>query len=585
MAAPDPVSPVEAAVRAACFARTPHRTVQAVAAAVVSALSRQTPAVVAPRTAHVEQSKDSGCPIRGLSARGEADGQGGQTPTQAAAQSCEGSSSKEKDEASAAGAEGVSEAGAMAACDAASLVAAAIRAACDARAPRRTVAAVAAAAVAAVYRPAAVAAATRQPSRAREHAPTTGGDGGEREEERREAVRVKRRLKRQKKRAAKAAAATDKAMEETTYTAQAGQAGDAGSADGAVTTPRRSTAQNVFVKGHTGLTPPCKRHCAVPTEAAGLGDTQVENESVDGDGSGSAYIVETLFGDGPSALQLTSKVVHVNLFGGDVCISFWELVAPGVQPSRLWCVFELAAYKKVNPCGIISFRPLFVERVLVILLLSGASFGLCFVLVRSGSGGASMAYVGYALFVIPYGVAAVLLRRNFREKHMLRQELETFDLSKVSCAKEFDRKFILAAIEKWYGSQEAFTEYVQTELRQQLEPLLATSRFPTPYVLLVFASLITASLEFFLALWKGGAPPACLVSFAVGILVGVDIFLVGALIVFFSHICDRLAPQRLGRFDHLQTFLAMLLLTVVFGIGSSMGTVAYSSSLEHGFLF
>ncbi|CAE7903737.1 unnamed protein product [Symbiodinium microadriaticum] len=253
--------------------------------------------------------------------------------------------------------------------------------------------------------------------------------------------------------------------------------------------------------------------------------------------------------------------------------------------SRLWCIFELAAYKKVNPCGMITFRPLYVERVLAIMLLSGASFGLCFVLVRSGSGGASMAYVGYALFVIPYTIAAVLLRRNFREKHMLRQELETFDLSNVSCAKEFDRKFILAAIEKWYGSQEAFSEFVQTELRQQLEPLLATSRFPTPYLLLVFAALITASLEFLLALWKGGAPPACLVSFAVGILVGVDIFLVGALIVFFANICDRLAPQRFGRFDHLQTALAMLLLTVVFGIGSSMGTVAYSSSLEHGFLF
>ena len=49
----------------------------------------------------------------------------------------------------------------MAACDAASLVAAAIRAACDARAPRRTVAAVAAAAVSAVFRPADTAAANQ----------------------------------------------------------------------------------------------------------------------------------------------------------------------------------------------------------------------------------------------------------------------------------------------------------------------------------------------------------------------------------------------------------------------------------------
>ena len=45
MAAPDPVSLVEAAMRAACLARAPRRTVQAVAAAVVSVLSRPSPAV------------------------------------------------------------------------------------------------------------------------------------------------------------------------------------------------------------------------------------------------------------------------------------------------------------------------------------------------------------------------------------------------------------------------------------------------------------------------------------------------------------------------------------------------------------
>ena len=30
--------------------------------------------------------------------------------------------------------------------------------------------------------------------------------------------------------------------------------------------------------------------------------------------------------------------------------------------SRLWCVFELAAYRKANPDGKIRLAPLFVER-------------------------------------------------------------------------------------------------------------------------------------------------------------------------------------------------------------------------------
>ena len=59
----------------------------------------------------------------------------------------------------------------MAACDAMSIVAAAIRAACDARPPRKTVAAVAAA-VSAVFRPASTAVANlRRQSQVPKHAP------------------------------------------------------------------------------------------------------------------------------------------------------------------------------------------------------------------------------------------------------------------------------------------------------------------------------------------------------------------------------------------------------------------------------
>eukprot|EP00439_Symbiodinium_sp_Y106_P039782 s2894_g4.t2 len=105
--------------------------------------------------------------------------------------------------------------------------------------------------------------------------------------------------------------------------------------------------------------------------------------------------------------------------------------------SRLWCIFELAAYRKVNPTGIMSFRPLFVERIFLMLLLS-----------------------------------------------CLRRELRQFDLDHVSCMHEFDRQFIHSAISEWYGSKEAFTKFVREDLRQDLEPCLA-KRFPFRYLILL----------------------------------------------------------------------------------------------------
>ncbi|CAE7274379.1 pmpB, partial [Symbiodinium natans] len=253
--------------------------------------------------------------------------------------------------------------------------------------------------------------------------------------------------------------------------------------------------------------------------------------------------------------------------------------------SRLWCIFELAAYKKVNPSGIISFRPLFVERILLGLLMAALTSGFCLILVRSGTGGSVMIYLNYGVFVLPYLLVAALLRRNYQEKHELRQELEHFDLNQVQCSQDFDRKFIHAAIEKWYGSKEAFTEHVRRDLRHELEPSLAISRFPLPYLLLWFATLLSTSFEFFLALWKGGAPVACLVSFAAGILVGIDIFVAASCVVLMTRLCDRLAFRRFGPFDHLQSLLICAIIVTLFSVSNSLAIMAYSHSLENSLLF
>lgn len=249
--------------------------------------------------------------------------------------------------------------------------------------------------------------------------------------------------------------------------------------------------------------------------------------------------------------------------------------------SRLWCIFEVAAYRKVNPDGIISFRPLFVERTALVLLIACLSFGAY---VPGMSGSEVSYYVAYVSLLLFNLMTTALLRSNFREKHQLRRELQRFDLDQVSCREEFDRKFIHAAISKWYGSKDAFTEFVRQDLRQHLEPCLAT-RFPMRYLLLLSAAQMSVSLEFVLALWKGGASPNSILSFAIAMLLGVDVFVLACIVFSINYLSDRFAARRFGRFDHAQTLLITMLSGAVFLGGSSLAQAAYGSSLEHCILF
>ena len=75
------------------------------------------------------------------------------------------------------------------------------------------------------------------------------------------------------------------------------------------------------------------------------------------------------------------------------------------SPDRLWCVFELAAYKKVNPEGRITFRPLFIERVVAVMMASTYIFGMVFLILRDLLGpGIIMFTFSFAMWVVPYTV-------------------------------------------------------------------------------------------------------------------------------------------------------------------------------------
>ena len=95
---------------------------------------------------------------------------------------------------------------------------------------------------------------------------------------------------------------------------------------------------------------------------------------------------------------------------------------------RLWCVFEVAAYKKLNPQGRIKFRPLFVEAVVVGLMLSAYCFCFIFmawrILDEDGLEADAWVFAAFASWFVPLGIATYGLRRIFREKYRLLSELE-----------------------------------------------------------------------------------------------------------------------------------------------------------------
>ncbi|OLP94819.1 hypothetical protein AK812_SmicGene23129 [Symbiodinium microadriaticum] len=259
----------------------------------------------------------------------------------------------------------------------------------------------------------------------------------------------------------------------------------------------------------------------------------------------------------------------------------------------LWCVAELASTAFQPEMGFIDVVSINQEeRTFLVLLFSVLPLGV-YVVGRSGDEYRFTIYLAFGTFYVLNGVATALLRRIF----------------------------IHSAISKWYGSKaklkgdEAFTEFVRQDLRQDLEPGMA-KRFPFKYLLLLMAALVSVSMEFFVAMWKGGAPFESLLAFALAILLGVDVFVGICLSVILNYLSDRFAARRFGRLDHVQTFLILgcssgelqlqavsltlspalniqsfnspriiSLVAAMFYYSNNLAVAAYASSLEHCILF
>lgn len=143
---------------------------------------------------------------------------------------------------------------------------------------------------------------------------------------------------------------------------------------------------------------------------------------------------------------------------------------------------------------------------------------------------------------IPVCLIVHVCRRKYREKHQLLEDLKGFQLSKVSCVNEFDRSFICGAIDRWYGSHEAFVDVVRGPLREELLNMLPTPHLPLGHALFISTSASSFLGEGVAALHQVGKLDS---DAAIGIFAWSSYILLGVPLGFnlLFYLSDRFASQ------------------------------------------
>ena len=245
--------------------------------------------------------------------------------------------------------------------------------------------------------------------------------------------------------------------------------------------------------------------------------------------------------------------------------------------SRLWCIFELAAYRSANPNGKITLKPLFVERGILLLVLGSYFASLLFFLAEVLN--VNQAYIMVAL--LPVLPMVHILRWNIREKFKLLSDLKDFDLEQAFCRTEFDRNFVHGAIEKWYGSKDAFMRYVRGPLREELMVQQSTY-VPFGYFLLVSTATFSASMNTTTGMIKAKTPVDCILSEFLGHGVGFYVFWFVSCLKISLSLTEQIAiPWCRGYvMNWLQSFLMFLVFVALYATGFYVSSVAYQHSLE-----
>jgi len=236
-----------------------------------------------------------------------------------------------------------------------------------------------------------------------------------------------------------------------------------------------------------------------------------------------SHCAEVSFFDAVSIHQgdpLTKQRGLENL-GGFISISkeLRALWAPDFA-SRLWCIFEVAAFKKINPSGNIVIAPVSIEAFTAMLMPAATISSMFYMFMLAAKQTVLIGALMSSIAVFPCAYGVHLLRRDMQSKRGMLDVLENFDLDKAECTFEEDRELILSTITKWYGSPAAFEAFVQNTLRDELAPQLSSSQVSAFYYFFPCIPVISVALDFLIGFIKADIPAPWEVSFVISVVVG-----------------------------------------------------------------
>ena len=159
-------------------------------------------------------------------------------------------------------------------------------------------------------------------------------------------------------------------------------------------------------------------------------------------------------------------------------------------------------------------------------------------------------------------------RRFMREEQQLTESLENFDLQNVQCHSAADRAFVHLAISAWYGSEEAFTEYVRGPLRKELMAASGVD-LPFSYALLIVISPFCMAVDVCVAMIRAGAPVEIVLAEFTSLGLGITMFWLMLCIKVMWSLCSRWAS--LGStwiYDCLVTMAVFLVFMILLAGGS-----------------
>jgi len=186
--------------------------------------------------------------------------------------------------------------------------------------------------------------------------------------------------------------------------------------------------------------------------------------------------------------------------------------------TRLWCVYELAAFVYINDgnCRRVKFVPLQLSLFAIATpLLASAGKLLYYVLwifLEDEMKAAEFAewvaetipqaaqYWFYVLRIsgltlVPVGLVSPLFwnfcKTHMRDRKELLQQVRFFEFEGAECREEGDREFVREQIERWFGEVAQFEHYIRTAVADRVEEMLYEQgtvpySFLAPYLLLEF---------------------------------------------------------------------------------------------------